>query len=111
VPRHPAPGPGEPPDHAALVLAAVEAIPPGRVMTYGDVAEFAGLRSARTVGQVLAADGGSVPWFRVMRHDGSLAPHIADEQRQLLLGEGVRFRGARVDLAAHRWDGQSTSAE
>jgi methylated-DNA-protein-cysteine methyltransferase-like protein len=95
----------EPDDAAQRVLAAVEAIPPGRVMTYGDVAEYAGLRSPRTVGQVLAADDGSVPWHRVMRADGSLAPHIADEQRQRLLGEGVLFRGAKVDLARFRWDG------
>ncbi len=90
---------------AARVLGCVESIPVGRVMTYGDVAEFIGLRSARTVGQVLAADGGTVPWHRVMRFDGSLAPHLQDEQRQRLLAEGVRFNGARVDLARFRWDG------
>ena len=101
----------EPVDYAERVLACVEAIPCGVVMTYGDVAEYAGLRSPRTVGKVLAADGGTVPWHRVLRADGSLAPHIRDEQRQRLLGEGVRFRdGAaadRVDLAAFRWDGHS----
>jgi alkylated DNA nucleotide flippase Atl1 len=101
-------------DFAQRVLDAVEAIPAGRVMTYGDVAEYAGLRSPRSVGQVLAADGGTVPWHRVLRHDGSMAPHIRDEQRQRLRAEGVRFRGERadrVDLAAYRWDGVSTSAE
>ncbi|WP_375490675.1 MGMT family protein [uncultured Jatrophihabitans sp.] len=101
-------------DFAERVLAAVEAIPAGRVMTYGDVAEYAGIRSPRSVGQVLAADGGTVPWHRVLRHDGSMAPHIRDEQRARLRAEGVRFHGQRserVDLTAYRWDGVSTSAE
>ncbi len=100
-------GPGEPPDYAALVLAAVDAIPPGRVMTYGDVAEYAGIRSARTVGQVLAADDGSAAWHRVLRADGTLAAHIEVEQRQRLLAEGVLFAGDRVRLADFRWDGRT----
>lgn len=91
---------------AAQVLAAVAEIPPGKVMTYGDVAEYAGIRSPRTVGRVLAADGDSVPWHRVLRADGSLAEHLYTEQRQRLLAEGVRFRGDRVDLGAYRWDGR-----
>jgi methylated-DNA-protein-cysteine methyltransferase related protein len=104
-------GPGEPGGFAVRILQAVEAIPPGRVMTYGDVAEYAGTRSARTVGRVLAGDGGTVPWHRVLRSDGSLAEHLFTEQRQRLLAEGVRFVGERVDLQAFRWDGQSTNAE
>jgi alkylated DNA nucleotide flippase Atl1 len=97
-------------DVAARVLACVEAIPTGRVMTYGDVAEYAGLRSARQVGRVLAYDGGTVPWHRVLRANGSLAEHLYDEQRQRLLSEGVRFVGDRVDLAAYRWDGDPSGS-
>ena len=96
-----------PDDVAARVLACVESIPPGRVMTYGDVAEYVGIRSARQVGRVLALDSADVPWHRVLRADGSLAEHLFSEQRQRLLSEGVRFRGDRVDLAAFRWDGTS----
>jgi methylated-DNA-protein-cysteine methyltransferase-like protein len=88
------------------ILACVEAIPPGKVMTYGDVAEYAGTRAARMVGRVLSYDGDSVPWHRVLRADGTLAEHLYVEQRQLLLSEGVRFVGDRVDLASHRWDGR-----
>ncbi len=91
---------------AQRILACVDAIPRGRVMTYGDVAEFAGTRSARTVGRVLAHDGGTVPWHRVLRCDGSLPDHLCTEQRQRLLSEGVRFVGARVELASFRWDGR-----
>jgi methylated-DNA-protein-cysteine methyltransferase related protein len=93
-------------DFADLVLSAVRDIPVGKVMTYGDIAEYAGIRSARTVGRVLAGDGGSVPWHRVLRADGSLAEHLYTEQRQRLLAEGVRFVGDRVDLKAFRWDGR-----
>jgi len=92
---------------AERILACIESIPPGRVMTYGDVAELAGTRSARVVGRVLAQDDGSVPWHRVLRSDGSLAEHLYSEQRQRLLAEGVRFRGDRVELASFRWDGRS----
>lgn len=95
-----------PGDAPSRILACIETIPAGRVMTYGDVAEYVGVRSARQVGRVLAYDGGSVPWHRVLRADGSLADHLYDEQRQRLLGEGVRFVGDRVDLRRHRWNGQ-----
>jgi methylated-DNA-protein-cysteine methyltransferase-like protein len=91
---------------AERILACIESIPPGKVMTYGDVAEYVGARSARVVGRVLALDDGTVPWHRVMRHDGSLAEHLYTEQRQRLLAEGVKFRGDKVDLANFRWDGK-----
>lgn len=94
------------PSLSQRILACVEAIPPGKVMTYGDVAEYAGSRAARMVGRVLAMDGGTVPWHRVLRADGTLARHLYSEQRQLLLSEGVRFVGDRVDLARYRWDGR-----
>jgi alkylated DNA nucleotide flippase Atl1 len=92
---------------AHRILTCIEAIPVGRVMTYGDVAEYVGASSPRIIGRVLAADDGSVPWHRVMRADGSLAEHLYTEQRQRLLAEGVRFRGDRVDLKTCRWDGLS----
>ncbi|HJQ42278.1 MAG TPA: MGMT family protein [Jatrophihabitantaceae bacterium] len=88
------------------ILACVESIPAGRVMSYGDVAEFVGSRSARIVGRVLAMDGGTVPWHRVIRSDGTLADHLYSEQRQRLLAEGVRFDGDKVRIADHRWDGR-----
>jgi alkylated DNA nucleotide flippase Atl1 len=87
------------------ILACVEAIPFGRVMSYGDVAEFAGTPAVRMVGRVLAQDGGTAPWHRVVRADGSCAEHLYTEQRQRLLAEGVRFIGDRVDMKSFRWDG------
>ncbi len=101
----------ESPDFTDAVLTCVAAIPRGHVMTYGDVAEYAGIRSPRTVGRVLALDGDTVPWHRVLRSNGSLAEHLYSEQRQRLLAEGVRFTGDRVDLDSCRWDGKLISRE
>ncbi len=91
---------------AQRILACVELIPVGRVMSYGDVAEYVGTRAARNVGRVLAMDGGTVPWHRVLRSDGTCAEHIRVEQLARLAAEGVPIRGERVDLAAARWDGR-----
>jgi len=85
------------------VLDLVARIPRGKVMTYGDVAEYLGSGSARTVGMVMAKHGHEVPWHRVLRasgepYDGGLA---------LLVAEGVPVRGDKVLLATCRWDGGS----
>jgi alkylated DNA nucleotide flippase Atl1 len=93
---------------AQRILACVEAIPAGRVMSYGDVAEYAGARTPRLVGHVLRHDGGSVPWHRVLHADGTFAEHLRDEQRQRLIAEGVRVTDGRVDLRVYRWDGKSS---
>jgi methylated-DNA-protein-cysteine methyltransferase related protein len=79
------------------VLARVRAIPSGSVATYGDVSPGA----PRYAGSVLfAVDEPDLPWWRVVRADGSLAKGA--RQRGRLVAEGVRFRGARVDMASAR---------
>jgi alkylated DNA nucleotide flippase Atl1 len=92
---------------AEQVLDVVSTIPPGRVLTYGDVAGRLGSRAPRAVGTALARFGGGVPWWRVVRSDGSLAPGNEREAAGLLLAEGVRLvagsDGPRVDLATTRW--------
>jgi methylated-DNA-protein-cysteine methyltransferase-like protein len=84
----------------------VAAVPAGRVMSYGDVAEFVGTRAVRMVGRVLAVDGGGVPWHRILRADGSMAAHLVVEQTRRLRAEGVRVEGGRVQLDRYRWDGR-----
>lgn len=92
--------------YARSVLDAVDAIPPGRVSTYGDVAELAGVRGARSVGRVLARYGAEVPWHRVVRADGRPAPCHGGLAVRLLAAEGVVVDGAgRVPLHRVRWDG------
>ena len=84
-------------DRAGQVLARIRDIPPGFVRTYGDVSPGA----PRFAGTVLSqTEDGDVPWFRVVRADGSLAKGA--RQRALLEAEGVPFRGDRVDLAVAR---------
>jgi len=79
------------------VLSRVREIPPGFVSTYGDVSPGA----PRFAGAVLfECDDPDLPWWRVVRADGSLAK--ADRQRRLLIAEGVPFHGARVDMSAAR---------
>jgi alkylated DNA nucleotide flippase Atl1 len=77
-------------------------------MTYGDIAEYIGSRAARTVGRVLARSGGSVPWHRVVRADGSCADHLVAEQQERLRAEGVPIERGRVLLARCRWDGSQS---
>jgi alkylated DNA nucleotide flippase Atl1 len=88
------------------VLELVAAIPPGRVMTYGDVAGVVGRGGPRQVGQVMSRWGASVPWWRVLRADGR--PAIGHEARALAhyAKEHTPLRpdGARVDLRRARWD-------
>jgi alkylated DNA nucleotide flippase Atl1 len=91
--------------YARAVLDVVDAIPPGRVLAYSDVAELMGRGTGRTVGTVLSRYGGEVPWHRVLHADGSVATHKADHQLELLRAEGVPVHGDRVDLARARWDG------
>jgi methylated-DNA-protein-cysteine methyltransferase-like protein len=79
------------------VLARIRATPPGFVRTYGDVSPGA----PRFAGTVLHGDDDpGVPWFRIVRSDGSLAKGA--RQRALLEAEGVPFRGDKVDMRAAR---------
>jgi methylated-DNA-protein-cysteine methyltransferase related protein len=76
------------------VLDRVRAIPEGFVRTYGDVSPGA----PRFAGTVLfEVDEPDLPWWRVVRADGSLAK--GTRQRRLLVAEGVPFKGERVDMA------------
>jgi alkylated DNA nucleotide flippase Atl1 len=81
---------------AERVREIILAIPPGTTRSYGEVAAIAGLSSARQVGRLLAEDGHDLPWHRVHRADGSLAPHIADDQATRLRAEGVVVTDGRV---------------
>jgi methylated-DNA-protein-cysteine methyltransferase related protein len=79
------------------IREAVRAIPPGTTSTYGAVAAAAGLPGrARLVGRVLAEDGHDLPWHRVLRADGTCAPHVAREQSARLRAEGVLLVDGRL---------------
>ena len=56
--------------------------------------------------RVLAYDGGTVNWHRVLRSNGTCAEHLQATQLALLAAEGVPIRNGKVDMAAARWDGR-----
>jgi methylated-DNA-protein-cysteine methyltransferase-like protein len=85
------------------VLECVGRIPAGRVMSYGDVAAWAGTRAPRAVGRILAQSDDGVPWHRVVRADGSLADPVRARQRRLLAAEGVPLEDDRVVMEWARW--------
>jgi methylated-DNA-protein-cysteine methyltransferase related protein len=85
-------------DQVEHVRALVAAIPPGRVATYGDLAEAAGLSSARIVGWIMRTDSSDLPWHRVIRASGRPAPHLATRQLELLRAEGVLAVDGRIPL-------------
>jgi alkylated DNA nucleotide flippase Atl1 len=85
--------------HEARVEAIVERIrdiPRGHVQTYGDIDPVA----PRLVGRVLATAHDDLPWFRVVRADGTIPK--GERQRNLLIEDGVPMRGERVDLERAR---------
>jgi alkylated DNA nucleotide flippase Atl1 len=85
-------------DHEVVdrVRKVIRAIPPGEVLSYGEVADRARLRSPRLVGRVLAEYGEGLPWHRVLRADGTPTPYLANRQLALLRAEGVRIVNGRV---------------
>jgi alkylated DNA nucleotide flippase Atl1 len=99
------------------VLDVAELIPPGRVMTYGDVAEWLGDGGPRQVGRVMALYGSAVPWWRVVRADGVLLPghelRALDRYREestplRQAGRSTQGHQPRLDIRRARWDGAST---
>ena len=92
------------------IYRAVRRIPRGRVSTYGDVAERAGLEGrARQVGYALHSlpSGSGVPWHRVVNAKGEISLRSGGDshelQRMLLEAEGIEFdRRGRIDLKRYR---------
>jgi alkylated DNA nucleotide flippase Atl1 len=79
------------------VLERIREVPEGFVRAYGDVSPGAP-RYAGTVLSTVHDD--SLPWWRIVRADGSLAK--GERQRERLEEEGVPFNGARVDMRVAR---------
>jgi alkylated DNA nucleotide flippase Atl1 len=111
------PEPAELPEYAEQVLDRADRIPPGRVMTYGDVAEWLGEGGPRQVGRVMALYGGTAPWWRVVRADGTLLPGQELRALEHYRAESTPLREAsrasrearghipRLDMRRARWDG------
>lgn len=94
------------------VIKTIRGIPPGRVMSYGQVAAAAGNpRGARQVSRVLhsMSKKHELPWHRIINAQGGIStPENAKEkgltQRKLLEAEGVSFKdNGKIDLVIYRW--------
>lgn len=101
--------PGKRPAPAAVmrerIVAAIQKIPRGYVSTYGAIGRGAGYpHAARQVAGVLRRSGG-LQWHRVLGAGGAIKLHgdHAIEQRLRLEGEGVSFRGRRVNMVKHEF--------
>jgi len=103
-----------------LVLAIIKAIPRGKVMSYGQIAAYAGSpRAARQVGQILRnTDGDSkLPWWRVINSQGVITIKgnwysNAELQKKLLEREHIKVsQDFIVPMATFRWTPSSTQLE
>lgn len=95
-------------EYADLVLQCAEAVPVGRVTTYGSIAEAVGVIAGgggpRQVGKVMALEGAAVPWWRVVRADGSLPASHDHRAAHEYRVEGTPLRASgNVDLAQAFW--------
>jgi len=86
------------------VRSLVEAIPSGRVATYGDIAAVAGLSSPRIVGWIMRTDSTDLPWHRVITASGRPARHLTTRQLELLRAEGVLAVDGKVVLREVRYE-------
>ncbi|HJQ05409.1 MAG TPA: MGMT family protein [Nocardioides sp.] len=90
-------------EYVERVLELVERIPPGRVTTYGALADAVG-GGPRQVGSVMAHHGGPVPWWRVIRADGSLPPSHGERAREHYEDERTpTLPSGKVDVRAAFW--------
>jgi len=94
----------------AAVYLVMSQIPPGKVVSYGELAAMAGLgRAARWVGRLMSQlpDGTSLPWHRVIAAGGRLSLPAGypagHEQRMRLRAEGLTIINDRVDMRRHGW--------
>ncbi|HEY2672703.1 MAG TPA: MGMT family protein [Rugosimonospora sp.] len=90
-------------DFVEDVLSLVERIPPGRVMSYGAIADYVGRGGPRQVGAVMSHYGASVPWYRVVTAAGRTPPGHEETALRRLRADGTALRGERVDMRTAAW--------
>ncbi len=96
------------PEARQRVLAVLNSVPSGSVVSYGQVAEMAGLgRGARQVGQILRSlpEDTRVPWHRVISASGLISLPEPGKLQQIsqLCQEGIVVNNGRVDMKQYRW--------
>lgn len=77
---------------APFVYGVVRLVPPGTVVTYGDLADLFDV-SPRLVGRVMGLAGEpDVPWWRVVSASGTLPPELLARAREHWAVEGTPVR-------------------
>jgi len=99
------------PEFIQTVHEIVATVPAGKVATYGQIAEMAGIPgAAQEVGHIMSrvrADQ-NLPCHRIVNKAGTMTPNYAfggaDKQREMLEKEGVRFKSnGRIDMENYQW--------
>lgn len=90
--------------YVEMVLDIVAAIPPGRVMAYGQIADIVERGGPRQVGRVMSLHGAAVPWWRVVTAAGRPPRCHAHTALERLRAEGTPLRGELVDMRRAVWD-------
>ena len=88
------------------VYSVVAAIPEGRVASFGAIASAAGLPGrARWVGQVLSQlpPGSSIPWHRVVGHDGRITCPQTQLAISRLTKEGIELVNTKINMKRYGW--------
>ena len=93
------------------IYSFLRMVPKGKVVTYGQVAEYLGNRGlARVVGNVLHKNGDerNRPCYKVVNWRGDLAEHFVfggrEGQRLRLEAEGIKVEDGRVDLGIYGFE-------
>ena len=97
---------------------AVSQVPEGKVASYGQIAEMAGMKGeAQFVGRSLSniPKRLSLPWHRIIRGDGSIAfPEdslIAKEQAQKLMDEGITVINNKIPMQVFQWTREEAGSQ
>lgn len=97
-------------EKAKRIWRTVSKVPKGKVASYGQIADLAGLPGrARLVGKVLgyAPKSLKLPWYRILRSSGQLAFEAgskeAETQKGFLQEEGVVVLKNRVRIKDFGW--------
>ncbi len=91
----------------ALIWQIVNAIPRGKVATYGQIAAMAGFpEQSRMVGRILSRlpKGSKLPWHRVINSQGKISNPNPARQQEKLEADGVTLINGRVRLKLYKWE-------
>ncbi|WP_417216371.1 MGMT family protein [Arthrobacter sp.] len=89
--------------YAEAVHRLAAGIPSGSVLTYGDIAELLGAGGPRQVGAAMAHSDGELPWWRVLRANGTLRADLQERALPHWIDEEIPLRGSRVLVGGARW--------